>query len=871
MNRRIVTVVILASILLALFGYTFLQRYSQPTSQTEQIRSESREALDFFTDARAYPKSTIPESGVAAAFDYSRTILRKKSSVLNDLQPWHTLGPQNVGGRTLAVAFNPMNPTTIYAGSASGGLWRSFTGGIGDNAWEYIRTGFPVLGVAAIAIAPDDSNTIYIGTGEVYGSSESFPGVAIRTTRGSYGIGILKTTDGGKTWAKSLDWLYNQQRGVQKIRINPKRSSTVWAATTEGTYKSTNAGASWQQVSTIKMATDIAINPVDTNTVFVATGNMGSSGHGIYRTTNSGASWQKMNLGPNGPSEYFGKAELAISQSNPDIVIASIGNSNGTSAPTATWLVKTTDGGDSWQVVSTIDYSSIQGWYSHDVAINPSDPNEVWCVGQPFSALISTDGGPNLQFAENIGLMQPATGIESLEYPDLNNWADYHEIVYHPTDPEIIYFTCDGGVFRTTDGGQTTENCNGGYQTTQFYNGTSSSNTDSAFFIGGKQDNMLAAYDGELFWRRIGPTADGSWTAMNQDNNNIIYLSWQFLSILRYTNRGSVGTSEATFVSPLGRQSQNFIAPYVLSPVDNRTIYAGSILVHRSTNEGGSWINTNNGQPLDGNPMLSMAASHQSADVVYVGTTPLFQRAHIYRTENGGSSWIDITGNLPDRYPTDLALDPNSDQKAYLTFGGFGSSHAFKSENGGDAWIDIGAGLPDVPTWAVIVDPDFPNEIYVGNDLGVYYSPDGGSTWIEFADGLPDAIIAMDLTISQANRSLRVATHGNGVYERKLVGGASTAVTDSDFQPADFQLEQNYPNPFNPTTTIRFSLKRAQHITLTVYDLLGHEVATLVDELKSTGTHEVEFDATAFGSSSVYFYRLRAGRFTQKRKMVFAK
>jgi photosystem II stability/assembly factor-like uncharacterized protein len=870
MYYRIVTVSFLTSALLSLSIYLFLQRYSQPTTQSGQNRSESREALDFFTDARAYPKAAIPESGIAAAFEYSRSILRKKASVMADLHPWRALGPQNVGGRTLAIALNPMNPTTIYAGSASGGLWRSFTGGVGDNAWEYLRTGFPVLGVASIAIAPEDSNTIYIGTGEVYGSRESFPGVAIRTTRGSYGIGILKTTDGGKTWVKSLDWLYNQRRGVQKIRINPKLSSTVWAATTEGTYKSTDAGVSWQQVSTIRMATDIAINPVDTNTVFVATGGMGSSGHGIYRTKDGGATWQKMNLGPNGPSEYFGKAMLAISQSNPDIVMASIGNSPGTS-PTATWLAKTTDGGDSWQIVSTIDYSSIQGWYSHDVAIHPTDPDEVWCAGQPFSALISTDGGPNLQFAERIGFMQPATGIASLEYPDLNYWADYHEIVYHPTDPEIIYFACDGGVFRTTDGGRTTENCNGGYQTTQFYNGTSSSDSDSAFFIGGKQDNMLAAYDGELFWRRIGPTADGSWTAINRNNNNIVYLSTQFLSMRRYSNRGSLGTSQSTFVSPPGRRSQNFIAPFVLSPVDNRTLYAGSALVHRSANEGGSWTNTNNGRSLDGNPVLSMAASYQSADVVYVGTTPGFNRAHIFRTVNGGNDWVDITGNLPDRFPLDLAVDPGDDQNVYITFGGFGSSHAFKSEDGGNTWIDIGTGLPDVPAWAVIVDPDFPNEIYIGNDLGVYYSPDGGSTWVEFTDGLPDAIIAMDLTISQANRSLRVATHGNGVYERKLVGGTATAVAAGDFQPADFRLEQNYPNPFNPATTIRFSLKSARHVTLTVYDLLGREVVTLVEARKSTGTHEVAFDATAFGSSSVYFYRLRAGRFSQTRKMVFAK
>ncbi|MFQ5632210.1 MAG: T9SS type A sorting domain-containing protein, partial [bacterium] len=435
-----------------------------------------------------------------------------------------------------------------------------------------------------------------------------------------------------------------------------------------------------------------------------------------------------------------------------------IGNSPG-SSPTGTWLCRTTDGGDSWQVVSTLDYSSIQGWYSHDVAINPNDPTEIWAAGQPFSALVSTDGGPNLQFAENVGLMQPATGIESLEYPDLNNWADYHEIVYHPSNPEIIYF------------------------------------------------------------------------------------SYQNLFIFKYTNRGSLGSLQGSNVAPPGRRSTNFISPFVLSPVDNRTLYAGSILVHKSTNEGRTWSNTNSGQTLDGNPALSMAASHQDVNVVYVGTAPVFRRSHIFRTDNGGS--------LPDRFPTDLTVDPNDDRKVYLALGGFGSSHLFKSTNGGDTWIDAGAGLPDVPAWAVIVDPDFPEHIYVGNDLGVYFSP--------------DAVIAMDLTISQANRSLRVATHGNGVYERKLIGDTSTDVAEN-FQPSDFRLEQNFPNPFNPTTTIRFNLKRAQYVTLQVFDVLGREIATLVDGVQTEGTHNIAFDAAAFGSSSVYIYRLTAGAFTQTRK-----
>lgn len=869
MNRGIVFGGIALLFLLTISAGWWYFRSAAPTTE-HAGKSEIREALELLNAARTYPKSTLPQAGLAPAFAAKKADLLRKSAKPSDLQPWRSIGPLNIAGRTLALAFNPMNPSTLYAGSASGGLWRSFTAGVGRQAWQIVPTGFPVLAVAAIAIAPNDSNTIYIGTGEVYGSAESFPGVAIRTTRGSYGIGILKSTDGGQSWHKSLDWLYQQQRGVQAIRIDPAQPATVWAATTEGVYKSTDAGASWQLMLEIAMATDLVIHPLQPDTIFAACGNMGSPGHGLYRTFDGGASWQKINFGGGGPRQFSGKAQLAISASNPDIVMASIGNSNGRSS-TATWLCKSTDSGATWEVVSTLDYSSIQGWYSHDVAIHPANPDEIWAAGQPFSTLFSNDGGANLQFAEQLGLMQPATETESFVYPGLSSWADYHDIVFHPHDPQIIYFANDGGVFRSTDGGKTVENCNGGLQTTQFYNGTASAQADSSFFIGGMQDNMSAAYRGDADWQRIGLTADGSWTAINQSDNNVIYLSYQGLFMLRYPDGGSLGGNNAQVVAPPNRRFANFIAPFVLSPVDNLTMYAGSIFVHRSRNGGQSWTETNNGQSLDGNPVLSLSVSRQSTEVVYAGTAPLGSRARLFRTEDGGNTWLDITGSLPDRYPTDIVVDPHNDRLVYVAFGGFGSSHLFKSENGGGDWSDIGAGLPDVPAWAVAVDPFFSQHLYFGNDLGVYFSEDGGARWQVFAGGLPDAIIAMDLSISPANRALRVATHGSGVYERKLVSSTQPPVPDDNFQPGDFILAQNFPNPFNPITSIRYTLKKAQHVRLRIYDTLGKELTTLVDDLRAPGSYTVSVDAAILGSSGIYFYRLEAGDFSQTRKMALTR
>ena len=156
----------LLRVLVPFVVYVVSFMFVPPHEVTNHERSEAMTALEFWTAQRAYPDRTIPDNRYFAAYQYSRTHLNNQADESAD-DTWQQIGPHNIGGRTLAVAFNPLNPNTVYAGSASGGLWRSYTGGVGRAAWQRVRTGFPVLGVSSIAIAPDDSNTIYIGTAEL--------------------------------------------------------------------------------------------------------------------------------------------------------------------------------------------------------------------------------------------------------------------------------------------------------------------------------------------------------------------------------------------------------------------------------------------------------------------------------------------------------------------------------------------------------------------------------------------------------------------------------------------------------------------------------------------------------------------------------
>ena len=178
--------------------------------------------------------------------------------------------------------------------------------------------------------------------------------------------------------------------------------------------------------------------------------------------------------------------------------------------------------------------------------------------------------------------------------------------------------------------------------------------------------------------------------------------------------------------------------------------------------------------------------------------------------------------------------------------------------------------LPDIPTPSIIVDPENSNHVYVGTDLGVFVSTTGGGNWQDFNDGLPNSVQAMDLNICLANNVLRVMTHGNGAFERKLLSTSVTNVDEKHSTIDNFKLEQNYPNPFNPTTVINYRLTESGFVTLKVYDILGNEVETLVNNVISAGEHKVDFIAGNLPSGT-YIYKLEFNGHIQTKKMILLK
>ncbi len=825
-----------------LFVFSFL--FSCQTNNEKEIGkhpSGAAYSLDHFTYLRTYPDGKLHRKKYELAFQQKQlqTVLTEQENEGD----FEALGPKNIGGRTLCIAFHPTDAATLFVGSASGGLWKSTTSGQGVNAWEKIKTGFPVLGVGAIAIQPDNPDIMYIGTGEVYNFSDASIGNVNRITRGTYGVGILKTEDGGNSWSKSLDWELDDFTGVQDLMMNPQNASTIFAATTEGLYRSQDSGSNWALVNNVEMAVDIEISPQDSNMVFVTHGGIDSPSAGIYRSIDGGSTFTKLDGGL--PNSWDGKALLGIAPSSPNKIYASIANSFEDIG-----LFQSLDNGTNWELLSNNEVAIHQGWYSHDIAVNPNDANSLIHVG--FEAWRSINAGASFdQVSEWDAWTFGQVPVGGPEGPSYYVHADIHQVKYHPFVADLVYLMTDGGIFASEDNGLNWEGRNGGYQTQQFYANFSNSRTDPFFAIGGMQDNATAIYTGQDAWTRV-LFADGMCTAINQNNDNLVYGSYQRLGLLRSVDRGQSWFDSAPFFDV---SRPIFNAPVALAPTDQLRMYAGSQRMHISENGGDSWTSSN-ANVSGSNSVLTIAVSPTNKFLLYASTADvvLTNPPTVAKSTDGGFNWTEITG-LPNRNAADIAFDPLDDQVAYAVFSGYNTNHVYTTSDGGQNWIPIDNGLPDVPTNTIVIDPLNPDNLYVGNDLGVYVSTDAGANWEVYSEGLPEATLVMHLSISPSNRKLRVATHGTGVYQGDLKED-TPPVSTNDLSTKPVKDFKNYPNPVSADSRVRFVLEQKSNVELSLFSNNGKLVQTLFSGDKLSGKHEFNFNWQDL-PIGVYYYTIQ--------------
>jgi photosystem II stability/assembly factor-like uncharacterized protein len=795
-------------------------------------------SLDFWSLARSYPHPYFSTKHFSEAYEYQQSL----TTLRNNRANWEAIGPKNIAGRALTLAIHPTDSNTIFLGAASGGLWKTTSAGLGEKAWERIPTGFPILAVSSIAIHPTTPEIMYIGTGEIYNTTESRPGTINRLTRGSYGFGIFKTIDGGQTWTIALDWTYQKMKGIQDIVINPKNPQIIYAASSSGLLKSHNAGIDWELIQEIPMAVDIEINPVDTNILYVSYGSLFQENSGVYRSNNSGDTFTKLQFGI--PSAYSGKAMLSIDPSNPAAIYASVAD-----AFASLGLYYSSNNGDSWVQINKEDIAQFQGWYAHDVAINPNNPKEIIQAG--IDVWKSNNNG--FLPVKKTAWFNGRNGKNPIGEPDgPPNYvhADVHQILYHPKMDSTLFLATDGGVFISTDGGNTYESRNGGLQTSQFYANFSNSTTNPNLAIGGMQDNSSAIYTGDDAWTKV-LGGDGMSTAIDPINDQYIYGSSQFLNIFRSTDGGE----NFEDIAP-GAIEPIFNAPFEIAPSDPSILYSGGRLLYKSTDRGETWLTPNPTFVDHGNGILTNAIAPNDPNKLLISTAPTAnEKAQVLSSFDGGLNWTAIQG-LPNRIATDIAFHPTKKDVAFIVFGGFNTFHVYQTINNGENWFPIDNNLPDIPQNSIIIDPNQPNHMYLGNDLGVYVSEDGGGTWLPFMEGLPEAVLAIHLSISPANQKLRVATHGNGVFQTDLVGKVISSVHQAAIIQPYIDLVQNSPNPVHQFTNISFSLKEKSTISLKIFDAVGHLIqAPITKEAMPKGKQIIPLNLANLASGS-YVYQL---------------
>jgi photosystem II stability/assembly factor-like uncharacterized protein len=749
-----------------------------------QKRGEAREALEFFGESYAFPNQNTPDSAYGLAWDFIQRNYPNTSAP--DFNNWESLGPNNVGGRTICIAIHPTDTNIVFLGSASGGLWKSTTGGHGLNAWQYVETGFPVLGVSSIAINPSNPAEMYIGTGETYDYGTSLNGLVVRTTRGSHGIGILKTTDGGATWTKSLDYAYAGQRTVWDILYHPAMPDILYAATTEGVLKTQNGGVTWETVLAEKMVMDLAMDPSDFSVLYAGVGNLSSTSRGLYQTKDGGNTWNKLTNGlPSGT--FTGRISVAISASNPNIVYA-----NFTQALVGAGLYRSENKGNTWSLVTTQDLTTYQGWFSKCLFVKPNDPNEVFAGG---AYLWTTTDGQNFT---------QITDYEQLQI-ETRPWPDMHDLIANPKDPNKLYLLTDAGLYKSNDGGSEWAWCAHGYNVSQFYTGSVSAQNPE-LIIGGLQDRNSQLHIGLNDWTVVGG-GDGTFNAIDPTDDQVQYIASQNLYI---------GSNQQGII--FSGISPAFVAPFLLAPSDPEVIYAGDIHLNVSFDRGATWAQSV--QVDGGNPILAMDVSRQSSGKVYFATAPRAQpQMQVFVTENAGSVIFNISNGLPNRYPRDIAVHPTNDAIAYIVFSGFGTPHVYKTTDSGTSWTNVSTTLPDAPFHTVLVNPENGNQVWVGCDYGVFESLNGGTTWQLLNQYMPPAVMVFELEYSPADKSLLAFTHGHGLYRRKI--GTPTDV--KNLAPTAFDM-MVYPSI--PTDRIHIRIQTASRAArkLKIIDVQGKVV-----------------------------------------------
>jgi len=695
-----------------------------------------------------------------------------KESILEGLK-WRCIGPSNMGGRIDDFAVVENNPKIIYAGTASGGVWKTTNNGV---TWEPIFDDQITSTIGDVTVAPSNPGIIWVGTGEPNNRQSS-----------SWGDGVYKSTDGGRTW-KNMG--LRDTHHIGRIVIHPTNPDIVYVAALghlwgpnkeRGLFRTMDGGKTWTNTKFIDENTgfvDVALDHENPNVLYAAAYqrrrrgwgfNGGGPGSGLYGTTDGGETWARLTNGL--PSGNTGRIGIDIFRSNPNVVYAVIEHKQG-------GIFRSEDKGVSWKKMSS---TNPRPMYYSKIRIDPNNDQRVWVLGA--SMYVSEDGGKS--FSTNY-----VRGVHS----------DHHAMWINPSDSNHMVLGSDGGIYFSYDRGKTWDFVNT-LPLGQFYE-IGFDMRNPYYVYGGLQDNGTWGGPSSTLnrigvsnedWVRIGG-GDGFYTQVDPEDNNTIYAESQNGNLYRFDVRS--GESKTIRPEPNDEKERyrfNWNSPILISPHDSKTIYYGGNRLFKSKDRGETWeasVDLTTQQDREKLPLMGVLPDRDTlsrhdgisyyGDITAVSESPLKEGliyagtddGNLQISRDGGKTWKNVISNVPRMpkytYVTRVVASRFKEGIAYATFDGHRNNdfkaYVFTTTDYGESWKNISSNLPKGGIVNVIREHHRnPNLLFIGTERGAYFSIDRGKKWVKFKSNFPTVPVD-DIAIHPRENDLIFGTHGRSVW-----------------------------------------------------------------------------------------------------------
>lgn len=699
--------------------------------------------------------------------------------IFKNMHP-RNIGPGGMSGRVTAIDVVHSNPDVMYAGTASGGLWKSTSGGI---KWEPIFENEATASIGAVAIQQSNPSVIWVGTGE---------GNPRNSLNGGYGI--YRSLDGGKNW--TLVGLENT-RHIHRVIIDPTNPDIVyvgaigspWGEHPErGIFKTTDGGTTWNKIlfaNNKTGAADLVMDPTNPNKLIAALWehkrepwffNSGGSGSGLHITYDGGKTWKKVTEDDGFPKGNLGRIGVAIAANKPNVIYALVEAKKNA-------LYKSEDGGFTWKKINDKDDIGNRPFYYSEIYVDPQNENRVYSVFTYVN--VSEDGG------KNFTQLMSAYGTDNGVHPDHHAWW------IHPKNGNFMIDGNDGGLNITKDGGKTWRFI-GNLPVAQFYH-IAVDNDIPYNVYGGMQDN--GSWKGPAYvWRAQGirnsywqeiSFGDGFDVVPDPTNSRFGWSMSQQGYVSYYdAETGNNFSVRPTHPNPDVLLRFNWNAAINIDPFDNNTLYFGSQFVHKSTDKGLTWkiisddLTTNDPekqkQSDSGGLTIDATGAENHCTILVIEPSPLEKdmlwvstddgRVHI--TKNGGTTWTDVSKNikgLPEGswIPQIKASNKNKGEALLIAndYRRFNyTPYAYRTKNYGKTWERI-VDENDVESYtlAIIEDTENTNLMFLGTDDGLYVSIDAGKSWSKWTEGFP-TVSVKDLVIHPREHDLIIGTFGRAAW-----------------------------------------------------------------------------------------------------------